>query len=266
MKSTSTFHERLAARGALIGLLQAHPNVIAAEMAGSCGYDFLLLDGEHGLFGDTDYSHGLRSLAAAGTLAAVRLPKQDLQAVGRFMDMGADVIVVPNVATAAEAQALVRAMEYPPKGTRGFGAPLHRATRYGMDVVTHLRAPRADVALLAIIESASGVANVEEILAVEGIDGVIVGPYDLSADLGHAGDFSTAAYTRAMLRIERAAAGQSKILGTAPHPGNPLEALVARGHRFILLGSDTSLLREAMSAQVAQARLCLHGTRHPKTL
>jgi len=180
-----------------------------------------------------------------------------MQAVGRYLDMGADGIVVPNVSTAEQARSLARAMEYPPAGTRCFGAPLHRATRYGLDLARHVKAPREGVALLVIIESSAGVANVEDILAVEGIDGVIIGPSDLTADLGCARDFSHVAYVQAVARIEQAARARGKLLGTAPHPGSPVEALVARGHRLLIISDDVSLMREAMSAQVAQARACL---------
>src|SRR5207244_2945457 len=100
-----------------------------AEMAGMCGYDFLLLDAEHGVFSERDYLQTLQALAATEALALVRLAKHDPQALGRYLDMGVDGIVVPNVSTAEQARTLTRAMEYPPAGTRGFGAPLHRATR-----------------------------------------------------------------------------------------------------------------------------------------
>ena len=252
-----SLQERLATRRSLIGLLQAHPSPALAEMAGMCGYDFLLLDGEHGTFSESDYLHTLQALAAADVAALVRLGGHDTRAIGRYLDMGADAIVVPNVSTAEQARTLVHGMEYPPAGTRGMGAGLHRATRYGLDLKAHLLAPREGVCLIVIIESALGVANVEDILAVEGIDGVIVGPSDLTADLGCAGDYSRLAYVEAVSRIEKAAAARGMILGTAPHPGNPVHALVARGHRLLIVGSDMPLICEAMSAQVARARSCL---------
>jgi 4-hydroxy-2-oxoheptanedioate aldolase len=259
MRSLRTLQERLSTQPALIGLLQTHPNPALAEMAGMCGYDFLLLDGEHGVFSERDYLQTLQALAAADVLAMVRLPGQDTRAVGRYLDMGAEALVVPNVSTAEQARALVRAMEYPPAGTRGLGAAAHRATRYGIDLAAHLKAPRAGAALLPIIESALGVANVAEILAVPGVDGVIVGPSDLTADLGCAGDFSQPRYAQAMARIAQATAAQGKLLGTATHPGYPIETLVAHGHRFAIVGADMPLIREAMSAQVAKARSDLAG-------
>jgi 4-hydroxy-2-oxoheptanedioate aldolase len=257
VKARPSLQERLSARRALVGLLQTHPNPTLAEMAGMCGYDFLLLDGEHGVFSERDYLDALQALAATGALAMVRLAKHDTQALGRYLDMGVDVIVVPHVSTVEEARALAHAMEYPPAGTRAFGASLHRATRYGLDVATHLKAPRQGVSLIVIIESVPGVANVEDILAVQGVDGAIIGPWDLTTDLGRPGDFSQPAYAQAVTRIEEVAASRGKIFGTAPHPGNSLEALVARGHRLLILGNDVSLIREAMSTQIAKARSCL---------
>jgi 4-hydroxy-2-oxoheptanedioate aldolase len=253
MRARQSLQERLSTKRALIGFLQTSPSLELAEMAGMCGCDFLLLDGEHGVFSERDYLQTLQVLAAVNVLAMVRLRNHDAQALGRYMDMGVDVIVVPNVATAEQATVLVRAMDYPPTGTRGFGASLHRGTRYGMDVVSHLKAPREGVSLLVIIESALGVANVDDILAVDGVDGVIVGPFDLAADLGVVGEFSQPAYSRAVGRVERAVAVKGKILGTAPHPGSTVEDLLTRGHRLLVVGTDVLVIREAMSAAVAKA-------------
>jgi 4-hydroxy-2-oxoheptanedioate aldolase len=254
MINRRSLRERLIGQRALIGLLQTHPNAPIAEMAGMCGYDFLLLDGEHGVFSERDYLYALQALAAADVAALVRLAGHDTQAIGRYMDMGVDAIVVPNVSTAAQAEVLVRAMNYPPAGTRGVGAALHRATRYGLDLQAHLRAPRERVCLLVMIESALGAANVEEILSVEGVDGVIIGPADLSADLGHAGDFSRPEYAQAVERVERAAVARGQLLGSAPTPVHPIEALLVRGHQLLIVGADMPLICEAMVAQTTNAK------------
>jgi 4-hydroxy-2-oxoheptanedioate aldolase len=258
MKTGSTPQERLAARQPLIGLLQSHLNLALTEIACLSGYDFLLLDGEHGVFSDGDYLQTLQTIGPTETLAFIRLADHDSRALGRYLDMGVDGVVVPNVTTAEQAKTLVRAMEYPPTGTRGMGAALHRATRYGMDLAAHLKAPRAGALLIVIIESTLGVTNVEEILAVDGVDGVIVGPSDLSADLGHAGSFHNPAYAEAIARIERVTTTSGKVLGTAPHPGSSLRALIARGHRLLILGTDISIIRDGMSSQVAEARRCVN--------
>jgi 4-hydroxy-2-oxoheptanedioate aldolase len=254
MKSRNTLHQRLSTQATLVGLLQTHPNLALTEMAGMCGYDFLILDAEHGVFSETDYLCAFQTLSGTDLVPMVRLTECDTQAVGRYLDMGAEAIVVPNVVTAEQAQSLVRAMNYPPQGTRGFAAPTHRASRYGLDLAAHLKDPRGGRCLIVMIESSEGVANVEDILGVDGVDGVFIGPFDLSADLGCAGDFSTPAYAQALARVERAAIAQGKVLGTGPHPGYPLDALLARGHRLLLIGADMPLIREGMLAQVAVAK------------
>jgi 4-hydroxy-2-oxoheptanedioate aldolase len=257
MNPKKTLRERLSSRRACLGLLQTHPNSVLAEMAGMCGYDFVLLDCEHGAFNEGNCLQTLQALAATGVPAMVRIVGDNPGAIGRYLDMGAEAIVVPNVSSAEQAKDLVRAMEYPPTGTRGFGASLHRATRYGMDLAAHLKAPREGISLLAIIESARGVANAEEIFTVDGLDGVIIGPSDLSTDLGYAREFSHPDFAQAVARIERAAATHNKMLGTAPYPGSPLGALVARGHRLLILNADMSLIREAMTLELTKAHSSL---------
>jgi len=257
MEPRKSLKERIASQQALFGLQLTHPNPPLAEMAGMCGYDFLMLDEEHGVFSQQDYLQTLQAISATDTLSIVRLAGHDGPAVGRYMDMGVDAIMAPGVSSAAQVQALVRSTEYPPAGTRGFGASMHRATGYGMTLADHLAAPRRGVALIAIIESTSGVANIDEILAVDGLDGVLIGPSDLSASIGRPRDFSNATYTQAVARVERATAGSSKFLGGAPHAGNSLEALLGRGYRLLLLDAEMCLIRQAMSAQVKKARAAL---------
>jgi len=254
MKSRTSLHELLAVQRVLIGLLQTHPNLALTEMAGMCGYDFVMLDAEHGVLSEADFMHAFCTASGTGLVPMVRLAGCDCQAVGRYLDMGAEVIVVPNVVDAAQARRLARAMRYPPRGTRGFAAPAHRGARYGIDLEAHLKDPRGGCYLIVMIESRQGVQNIEEILEIEGVDGVFVGPSDLSADLGCAGDCASPLYAEALERIERAAVLRGKVLGTAPHSGHSIDALLARGHRVLLIGADMPLIRDAMQAQVAAAR------------
>lgn len=254
LRSQHALRERLTKQPALLGLMQRYPCATFAELAALRGYDFLMVDEEHGVFTDSDLLQILRTVSFSEMSVVVRLLGHDLQAVGRCLDMGVEGIVVPNVATVEQAHALVRAMTYPPAGTRGLGASAHRATRYGQDIAEHMQSPRGGALLLPIIESAQGVENAERILAVDGVDGAIIGPSDLAADLGCAGNFSDPTYLNALACIEQAAVNQTKILGTAPHPGQPIEALHARGHRLLILGSDTALISEAMNAQLAKAK------------
>lgn len=254
LRARPSLRDRLASKRALVGFLQTLPGTSVSELAALSGYDFVILDGEHGLFDDKDYLQTLQALSSRDIAAWVRPSGHDAHAIGRYLDMGIDGVVVPNVSTPEQARALVRAMEYPPLGTRGFAASMHRTTEYGRETQAHLEAPRGNASLIVMIESALGVANAVDILAVDGVDGVFIGPFDLSADLGRAGDFSQPAYADALARVEKAAASHSKICGTGAHAQFTIPVLVARGHRMLLIGGDTSLIREAMSAQVAAAK------------
>jgi 4-hydroxy-2-oxoheptanedioate aldolase len=224
-ESKRMLSERLASGQPLLGLLQLHPSPLFARLAGECAYDFIFLDDEHGTLSESDFADSLKLLAASNVLAFVRLAGQDPEDLRRYLAMGADAILVPHVSTAEEASGLARAME-----------------------------PYKEAGLIPIIESALGVANAAEILAVEGVAGAIVGPNDLSADLGYQGDYAHPDYAQALASIERAAAAAGKILGTIPHGDYSLEALHARGHRLFILGTDRGLLHQAMSEQLSHAR------------
>jgi 4-hydroxy-2-oxoheptanedioate aldolase len=239
------------------GFLQTHPHPGLTELVGISGYDFILLDGEHGLFTDHDYVHALRALESSNVTRLIRVRGHDMHSIGHYLDLGADGIVVPGVSTEEQARALVRAMSYPPDGTRGFAASLHRSTRYGADVQAHLKDPAGGASLFVILESALGAANADKIIAVDGVDGIIIGPFDLAAEVGHPADFTQPAFLEAVHRIESACAAHPKLLGTAPFPGAPIPALFERGHRLFIIGADMPLLREALSSQLRSARSLL---------
>jgi 2-keto-3-deoxy-L-rhamnonate aldolase RhmA len=226
-KKSRTLQERLATKQALLGLLQMYPNRALEELADGCGYDFLMVDGEHGVFGEEDIRETLKTLETTQILTLLRVPKLDPLLAERYLELGADVIVAPLVSTVEDARTMARA------------TASHKGS------------------LIVILETKLGVENAEEILAVAGVDGAIIGPTDLSTDLGIKGQYAHPAYAEAFSRIERAAAMNNKPLGTIPHGDYSLEALGARGHRLFILTSDHSLLREALNAQADLARSML---------
>jgi 2-keto-3-deoxy-L-rhamnonate aldolase RhmA len=254
MQPREILAEKLNRCRAVVGMLQAHTNLVVTELAGMCGYDFIVLDIEHGFYSDSDCQAALQVIAASQALAFVRLRDHNCQNVGRYLDMGFDGILAPNVTSASQAHALSNAMVYPPQGTRGAGAGLHRITNYGSTVAEHLADQRGGSLLIPMVESGIGVENVDQILAVDGVDGVLVGPGDLSASLGGLGNFENPAFASALARIETAAAAAGKLAAIAPPGGIPIEALVARGYSLLLVGFDAPLLREAMSLNIANAR------------
>lgn len=255
MSTSRPLLERARPGRPLLGLLQTQPNAVLSELAGICGFDFVFVDCEHGFFSDADCLSALQALRATGTSGFIRIRGHDMQAIGRCMDMGADAIVVPNVSTAEQARAAVAARSYAPRGTRGYSAPLQRVTRYGLDMKAHLAAPEKSALLLALIESAAGVENIEEIAAVEGLDGLFIGPSDLSTGLGCLGEFEHLRYIEAVGRIESVAHSRGKVLGTALYAGTSVDALAGRGHEFLVIGADMALMREAMTTLVSKTRV-----------
>jgi 2-keto-3-deoxy-L-rhamnonate aldolase RhmA len=241
----------------LLGLIQTQPNLTVTELAGACGYGFVMFDCEHGLFTDADLIDGFRVLAAFDTLGLVRTANQDPAPIGRYLDFGADVLLAPNVCTLDQAKTLAKALRYPPAGLRGVGGLLHRSTHYGrkgLDAATD-----ASAALLVMIESEEGARNAAEILSVDGVDGAIIGPFDLSADLGCLGKFDDQRFLDAVSRIERSVSSAGKILGTSVYPGTTVEGLYDRGHRLLLVGADVVLIQTAMTAQVQEVQRRLSG-------
>jgi 4-hydroxy-2-oxoheptanedioate aldolase len=197
-----------------------------AELAAECEYDFLFVDGEHGVFTAGELAQSLKACAATNVFAFARVPRQDPNLVRGYLEAGAEAIIVPHVSTVEEAKALVGAMS------------AHK-----------------EACLIVIIESVLGAKNAQEILSVDGVDGVFVGPNDLTADLGYHGNYTHPNYHGILSCIECAAAATGKILGTVAHGPYTLEALHSRGHRMLVLGSEQSIMRDALNAEIAKIKL-----------
>jgi 2-keto-3-deoxy-L-rhamnonate aldolase RhmA/pimeloyl-ACP methyl ester carboxylesterase len=241
---------RLRLGEAVFGALQSIPTPVVTEIAVWSGYDFVILDCEHAIVDETAHLAALQVIAGSDAFAVVRVRPGDLSAVGRYLDIGADGILLPDVRSAAEAQAFVAAAFPAPAGTRSSTGGSARATRYRL-VSSE---PRARPLLLAMIEGAQAVSAISAIAATPGLDGLVIGPYDLAADLGAPEDFSTPAYREAFAEVARAAVRAGILLGSRSHPGFPIERLLDAGHRFILLSSDAAALRDGYRAHLEAVR------------
>jgi len=241
---------RLRRGEAVFGVLQTIPNPTLTELAIWSGFDFVTLDCEHGAVDEQAHLASLQIIERSDVFALVRVRPGDLGAVGRYLDFGADGILMPELRNAAEAAAFVAASKHAPAGSRSSAGPAVRAARYGIAS----RAEREPPLLLGIIETADAVVDIGEITATPALDGLIIGPFDLSASLGCANDFSAPAYQTAFARIEQAAARGSLLVGSVPHPGFPVARLIDAGHRLILGGVDVLALRDGFCAQLAAAR------------
>ncbi|WP_101296993.1 HpcH/HpaI aldolase family protein [Halegenticoccus soli] len=215
----------------------AHPEV--AEMIAHLGYDFLAIDREHTAISLETLENVLRAVDAApgDSETLVRVPGDDPVELKRVLDLGPDGVMVPMVETAAQAEAIVEATRYPPDGVRGVG--LHRAADYGLALDGYVRTADETLARFVQIETERGVENAEEIAAVDGVDGVFVGPVDLSASLDAFGDYDAERFERAVDRIVRAADATDVAVGTLATSEDEREARLGWGVDFLIAGVDS---------------------------
>lgn len=236
------------------GMINAMDSVVAAEMIGMAGYDFVLVDGEHGPGDLQSHLHALQAIGTTPATALYRVADNGLTALKRALDLGVEGVMVPSVSSASEARAAVAACRYPPNGVRGFAAGVVRASDYGLSIDRYLSDGAAQLLIAVMIETAEGVRNAADIAAVDGVDVVQIGPADLSYDLGVPGRFDDPLYLAAQTAIEEAVGRKGKVLGGVTMPGINLEYLLEHGYRMITLGADVACLSRALSTTLAAAR------------
>ena len=235
-----------------IGAWAALSDPRAAEIMAEAGLDFLLFDQEHGPGGPADLIPQLMALKGTGTGSIVRIPSNDPVYIKKVLDIGIDAVMVPMVESAEAARAVVAACRYPRRGQgsggggRGYAVPLIRASRYGLDLAAYENEANERLFVIVQIESAEGVARVDEIAAVPGIDCLFVGPNDLAGSLGHFGDTGHEEVTAAIATIEGAARRHGKILGAIPRGGVTAADLIAAGYSILPLAADIHLLRDGV--------------------
>ncbi|WP_116365985.1 aldolase/citrate lyase family protein [Parahaliea mediterranea] len=216
-------------------------NPLSAELCGLIGYDWLLIDAEHAP-NDLTALHGqLLAIENTPSQAVVRLVDGNPSLIKQVLDLGAQTLLVPMVETAEQAKELVGAMHYPPNGRRGVGTALARAARWNQ-VEGYFADANEQMCLLVQVETVTALANLDDILAVDGVDGVFVGPADLAASMGHLGNPAhpdvKAAVTQALQRI-RAAGKAAGTLATQRELARQYERC---GAQFVALGVDTQVL------------------------
>lgn len=230
----------LAEGRAQIGLWVTIPGSDNAEALAGCGFDWLLIDTEHSTVSLDTVKSMLQAIAPYPVSAAVRPGWNDAVEIKRILDAGAQTILVPYVQTAEEAARAVAAVRYPPNGMRGV-AGITRATRYGL-VEDYTATADSEICLLVQVESAEALANIDSIAAVDGVDGIFIGPADLAASMGHPGNPSAPVVKAAILdgiaRI-RQAGKPAGILSLDPAF---LREAVAAGSVFTAVDVDQAIL------------------------
>jgi len=221
---------------------------VIMEVMAVGGYSALLIDQEHGPV-ELQMVHTLTLAAEArDAQAMVRVPSHDPNHVKRLLDLGISTIMFPMVDSVADAEAIVGACYYPPRGRRGLATGGIRASSYGRDTKAYFADIPNRQMIMAQIETKGGLEAVEKIAAVDGIDLLFVGPNDLSAALGHFGEGDHPTVRAAIDRIVAAAKAKGKWLGTVPTKERDAKTLFAAGFDMVISGADVALLREAVAA------------------
>lgn len=222
------------------------PGTIPAELAGKVGFDWCLIDGEHGPWDPSGIRDQLIALKAAGTPAVVRVPMAEAWVLKQVLDLGADTVLVPMIDTAEQAEAVVAACRYPPDGTRGMGAMVSRAGGYGAEP-DYVENAQDRTCILVQVESNRAMENLEAICAVPGLDGVFIGPADLGADMGFRDDLANpdlwAVIEAAIQMIRRSDKAAGILVGSAAAEAR----MIHLGVTFLGVGSDAAVLRAALS-------------------
>ena len=247
----NSFKHALATRQLQIGLWSGLADAYCAEICAGAGFDWMVLDAEHAPNDIRALLAQLQALAPYPVSAAIRAASGDTVHIKQLLDIGAQTLLIPVVETAEQAVELVRATRYPPGGVRGVGSALARAARWNR-VGNYLTEAEAQVCLIAQIETPRGVANVEAIARVPGIDGIFIGPADLSATLGYPGRPDHADVQAVMETTVARILAAGKAAGTLPSDETLARKYIALGCSFVAVGVDTTLL--AKTAQGLAAR------------
>jgi len=259
---TNLFKQCLAQGHTQIGLWLGLANAYSAELLAGTGYDWLLIDGEHSPNDLRSMLHQLQAIASATSALPpgvpaphpiVRVPVGETALIKQVLDLGAQTVLVPMVDTPAQAHQLARAVRYPPDGVRGMGSPLARSSRW-QAYPQYVHEANQQVCLLVQAETVQALQNLDAIAATPGVDGVFIGPADLSASMGHTGNPGhpdvQAAIHDGIARILRA----GKAPGILATTESQARQWLAAGALFVAVGVDTMLLASAAQDLLARFR------------
>ncbi len=244
--------ELIAAGRTAVNAWLTVPSPYVAEVLSHAGFDCVTVDLQHGMFGVDGAVSLLQGISAGPAVPMARCPALDAHVIGKLLDAGAYGIICPSVDTAAQARDFVAACRYPPTGRRSYG-PARGLLVGGPDYVEH-----ADeiIQTWAMIESAAALADLAEIVATPGLDGVYVGPNDLALSLGERPGATDPppAVAAALTRVLEVAHGAGKLAGVFCADGDRARDLAAAGYDLVTPGNDVTMLRDSAVGRIAAAR------------
>lgn len=235
-----------------LGMWSALASPVVAEILAGAGFDWIVIDGEHGPNDIAELLGQLQAMRSGTAEPVYRVPWNDMVIIKRALDVGARSLLVPFVQSAEEARRAVAATRYPPRGVRGV-AVVVRASDFGR-VSQYLENAHDDTCVLVQLETRAALKELEAIAEVDGVDGMFIGPSDLSADMGHLGNSKhpevQAAIKQAIERIHSA----GKPAGTVVRSAEEAEAMFALGFNFVAAGIDVAVLTRSAEELVARLK------------
>lgn len=253
MKLPPDFRKRVLAREWLIGTFLNLGSPMTVELAGLCGFDWLLIDHEHGPGGQDTLLHQLHAASATPAFPIVRIAVNETARFKRVLDMGALGVMVPWVSTEADAKAAVQAMRYPPRGIRGV-AKFNRGAGFGGDFDEYYAHAHERLVTAIQIETPEAIRNIDAIAAVDGADVLFVGPTDLSYNMGIPDQLSSDTFKEALKKVSDSAKKHGKAAGILVHDSKLIPMLRDLGFTFASLGSDGGSVRSGLLAIAAALR------------
>ncbi len=225
----------------LAGMWICSGSPLVAEICASSGLDWVLIDSEHSPNGLESILAQLQAVHGYPVTAVVRPPVNDTAVIKQYLDLGVQTLLIPMVNTAHDAAAAVAAAHYPPRGVRGVGSALARSARWNR-IPDYLATASQTITVVVQLETAEAVANAEEILAVDGVDAVFIGPSDLAASMGVIGQQQHPEVLSAVEHCIRAAKNAGKPVGVNAFVESTARRYMDAGVDFILVGADVTLL------------------------
>lgn len=244
--------------GKALGCWLFSGNSINAEVIGLAGYDFIIIDHEHGPGDFLGAIAQFQALSATSTTGLIRVPWNDAVYIKRALDTGAEGIMIPMIESRDEAEDAVRACMYPPEGVRGCASSLIRGSGYGHQNARYLEEINDEILVMLQIESPKAIENIPEIAAVEGVDVLFIGPNDLAASVGRPGDTEHPESRKLISRAEEAIKRSGKKMAAVPYGGMSWMQMFELGYDLIAGNSDVNLMREGALSDVRMHRK-FHG-------
>ena len=244
----NTLKKALKANSLQFGCWVNLDGTVGAEIVGRAGFDWALIDAEHGPNGINDIMLKLQVLEGLNTSSIVRVPIGETWIIKQVLDAGAQSILVPIVEDHQQASELVQAVRYPPIGKRGVGSAVARAAHFG-NLTEYLTSADEQICLVIQLETQKGLLALDDLLEIEGIDGIFIGPSDLSADMGYLGNPEAPEVQDVILGALKKIANSEKVAGILSLTKSKTKQYIKGGAKMIGIASDVLTLNEALKSK-----------------